>query len=98
MTTAVPVYGRRITRIWTRKVLYSDIWRKNKAALELPEVGDETYDEVMPELFAVCEEEYGFQHKDERVCKAMFKVCTAQLRRNGMPTMPLNPQGMLYCG
>ena len=79
LASAVPTYGRRTARIWTRKVLYSDIWRKNKASLELPEVGDETYDEVMPELFSVCEEEYGFQHKDERVCKAMFQVCALQL-------------------
>ena len=74
IAAAVPTYGRHTARIWTRKVLYSDIWRKNKAALDLPEVGDETYDAVMPELFKICEEEYGFQHKDERVCKAMFQV------------------------
>ena len=95
MAMAVPVYGRRIIRVWTRKVLYSNIWRKNKGALELPEENDETYKEVMPELFAVCEEEYGFQHQDERVCKAMFKVCAAQLRRTSMPTMPLDPHTML---
>lgn len=74
MATTLPDYGRRTAQIWTRKVLYGDIWRKNRAVLELPEVGDETYSAVMPELFKICEEEYGFEHKDERVCKAMFKV------------------------
>lgn len=67
-------------------MLYGDIWRKNRAALELPEVGDETYEAVMPELFSICEEEYGFQHKDERVCKAMFKVRASR------------PRAIFFCG
>jgi hypothetical protein len=89
MATAVPTYGRRTARVWTRKVLYSSIWRKNKASLELPEVGDATYDAVMPELFSICEEEYGFKHNDERVCKAMFKVRVPRLPRSYAETARL---------
>ena len=89
MATAVPIYGRRTARVWTRKVLYSSVWRKNKASLELPEVGDETYDAVMPELFSICEEEYGFKHNDERVCKAMFKVRAQCLPRSYAETARL---------
>ena len=70
---ALPAAGRHAARIAIRKVLYGSVWQKNKASLTLPEVGDPLYPEVMPEIYDICKEEYGFEHTDERVCKAMFR-------------------------
>lgn len=70
---AIPGTARLLARVGIRKVMYGRVWQKNKAVLALPVVGDETYSSVMTELFDICEDEYGFEHKDERVCKAMFK-------------------------
>ena len=68
---AVPGTARLLARVGIRKVMYGHIWQKNKAALELPEVGDETYSSVMTELFDICEEEYGFEVRDLQ----MFPDC-----------------------
>ena len=56
-----------------RKVMYRDVWLANQAQLELPVEGEPTFSVVMPALYTICRDEFGFEHNEERVCKAMFE-------------------------
>jgi hypothetical protein len=52
---------------------YPHIWLKNGGELKLPEEHNATYAQVMPALYSICRHDYGFEHEEERVCKAMFQ-------------------------
>ena len=45
-------------------------------------VGGAIYDSVMAELYKICHEEFGFEHNEERVCKAMFERTESKYVKN----------------
>ena len=68
-----PAQFRAAAQVAIRKVMYRELWVKNMAQVELPTRGSAVYDHVMQELYKICQDEFGFEHNEERVCKAMFE-------------------------